>query len=227
MTYFTRFSTLAVLLLLLPAARGAAQGAPADATPLPAAGAGATSAVAAAGSVAVPILPGDVVRVKIWQEPDLSGDFPVDEAGQVVLPKLGARTVAGLRPDSAKAAITRDYLGYLNHTSVEVTLLRRIQVTGAVKNPGLYPVDQTMTIADALALAGGVTQNGRQDNVELLRYGQKVPGRLAGRTRIADSPLRSGDQLYVPERGWLSRNPMVIVGALGAVAAIVRLTSNR
>jgi protein involved in polysaccharide export with SLBB domain len=209
---------LALLALALPLERAAAQSASGDPA-APAAG-------AAAAAVIVPILPGDVVRVKIWREPDLSGDFTVDEAGAVVLPKLGARQVGGMRPESARAALAREYIGFLNHSSVEITLLRRVQVTGAVRNPGLYPVDGTMTIADALALAGGVTGAGKQDRVQLLRYGEKVPGNLSGRTRIADAQLRSGDQLYVPERSWISRNPGFIVGAVGAVAALVRITTN-
>ncbi|HEU4587937.1 MAG TPA: SLBB domain-containing protein [Gemmatimonadales bacterium] len=221
---------LGLSLLVGPAGRAVAQSAAPSAdlpggTPATAPATAPPSVAAASGGGEtlgnVPLLPGDAIRVKIWLEPGLSGDFQVDESGQVVLPKLGARLVAGLRPDSVRAGIIREYLGYLNHSSVEVILLRRVQVAGAVRNPGLYTVDGTMTIADALALAGGVSAAGRQDNVELLRAGQKVPGHLSGRTRIADSPLRSGDQLYVPERSWLSRNPGIFVGALGLVSSII------
>src|SRR6266704_165227 len=47
------------------------------------------------GAISTVIRPGDVVRLRIWREPDLSGEFTVDETGTVVLPKLGAVTITG------------------------------------------------------------------------------------------------------------------------------------
>jgi polysaccharide export outer membrane protein len=162
-----------------------------------------------------------LVRLRIWREPDLSGDFPVNESGVVVLPKLGPRTVVTEHPDSLKAWIVRSYADYLRNPSIEVLLLRRIQVLGAVKNPGLYPVEPTMTVADAIALAGGTTPQGRSDKVELRRQGQRLPGKLSGRLLIGESPIRSGDQVFVPERSWISRNPGLVVGVVGLVTTII------
>lgn len=165
--------------------------------------------------------PGDAVRLRVWREPDLSGDFPVNESGIVVLPKLGPRRVATEHPDSLKQWILASYSEVLRNPSVEVLLVRRIQVLGAVRNPGLYPVDPTMTVADAIALAGGTTPQGRSNAVELRRQGQRVPGKLAGRLLIGESPIRSGDQIFVPERSWVSRNPGIVMGALGLVTTII------
>ena len=170
---------------------------------------------------ALALRPGDVIRLRIWREPDLSGDFPVDESGTVVLPKLGPRRVISEHPDSLKTWVVRSYAQVLKNPSIEVLLIRRIQVLGAVKNPGLYPVEPTMTVADAIALAGGITPQGKSNQVELRRQGEKVPGQLAGRLLIGDSPIRSGDQIYVPERSWISRNPGILIGALGLVTTIV------
>ena len=78
-----------------------------------------------------------------------------------------------------------------------------------------------MTVADALALAGGTTPQGRSDKVELRRQGEKVPGKLSGRLVIGESSIQSGDQIFVPERSWISRNPGVLIGALGLVATVV------
>lgn len=170
---------------------------------------------------ALALRPGDAVRLRIWREPDLSGDFPVNESGIVVLPKLGPRRVVAEHPDSLKAWVVRSYATVLRNPSIEVLLVRRVQVLGAVKNPGLYPVEPTMTVADAIALAGGTTPQGKSNKVELRRHGEKVRGELAGRLLIGDSPIRSGDQIYVPERSWISRNPGVLIGALGLVATVV------
>lgn len=177
----------------------------------------------AASAASTALHPGDVVRVRIWREADLSGDFTVDETGTVVLPKLGAVAVAGESTGSLRAKLSRAYEEFLSHSAVEVTVLRRLLVLGAVRNPGLYTVDQTMTVEDGLALAGGSTPVGSTNHIELIRHGQKQPVRLTLRTQLTDSSIRSGDQLYVPERSWISRNPGVAVGIVSAVATTLVL----
>src|SRR5687768_9456614 len=82
--------------------------------------------------------PGDVLRVRIWREPDMSGDFQVTSTGQVTLPRLGLLNVGSLPADSLQAVLVEKYKVYLNNPSIEVLLLRRVSVTGAVRNPGVY-----------------------------------------------------------------------------------------
>ena len=78
-----------------------------------------------------------------------------------------------------------------------------------------------MTVADAIALAGGVTPLGNADKIELRRGdGTKLFAKLESRTRIVDSPIHSGDQIYVRERNWLSRNPGVISAGVSAVLSL-------
>jgi polysaccharide export outer membrane protein len=167
------------------------------------------------------LLPGDLVRLRIWREPDLSGDFQVDEQGTIVLPKIGSLAIRDLPAADLKALLVRKYSTYLRDPAIDVTVLRRVNVLGAVKNPGLYPVDATMTVADVFALAGGVAPDGNPDKGELIRAGNRLDVKLSRRTRIGDTPLQSGDQLYVPQRSWISRNPGVVAGTLTAVAGIV------
>jgi protein involved in polysaccharide export with SLBB domain len=169
----------------------------------------------------LPLRPGDLIRLRVWREPELSGVFPVNEAGVAVLPKLGPLDVASAAAEAVGARIARQLRGSLNHSSVDVTVLRRVQVVGAVQKPGLYHVDPTMTIGDALALAGGVTPNGRSDELEIIHQGQKLPGRVSGRTLISHSPIRSGDQIYVPERSWLSRNTGTVLAGISTLTALL------
>lgn len=185
---------------------------------LPASSPEASEASEASGGT---LKPGDVVRLKIWRETDLSGDFVVDERGTVTLPKLGQTQVVGLSPDSLKAQLISSYSVYLRNPAIDVTLLRRITILGGVRNPGLYPVDPTMTLADAYALAGGISPEGKLNEVELVRGNQRTSYKLSGTTRIADTPLRSGDQLYVPTRSWLSRNTWVVTAAIGTTTTIM------
>ncbi len=165
--------------------------------------------------------PGDVVQLEIWREKDLTGRFDVDEHGDAVLPKLGRVQVAGVEPEALKAQIVREYERYLRNPSITVTFLRRVTILGSVTKPGVYPVDPTMTVADALALAGGASPEGQHNRLQLYRGGTLVDTRLTLGTRIADSPIRSGDQLFVPERPWMSRNSPLVATAISGVITLL------
>ena len=166
------------------------------------------------------LYPGDLVRLKIWREPDLSGDFQVDEHGFSVFPKIGQVHVSDITTDSLRRMLIGTYSQYLKDPSIEVTMLRRVTVIGAVKNPGLYPVDPTMSIADVLALAGGADPTGMQDKVDVIRGGNKTRVKFTQRTSVGGLAIRSGDELYLPERSWVSRNGYVVGAIIGAAVLI-------
>ena len=164
--------------------------------------------------------PGDVLRVRILREPDLSGEFTIDETGVVMLPKLGPVRAVDEPVAALKARIIESFARYVTQP-VEVTPVLRVRVLGAVRTPGIYKVEPAMTLADAIALAGGTTPTANDNRVRLIRDGQTLDVTLTPNAAMADSPLRSGDQLYVPERSWLSRNPGVLAGAVSATATLI------
>ena len=175
-----------------------------------------------------PLRPGDMVRMRIWREPDLSGDFAVDEDGVVVFPMIGRKNVLDLSTTALRDTLIARYQVYLRNPSIAVTSLRRVNVFGAVRNPGLYPVDPTMSLSDVLAAAGGATPQGAPDRVQLIRAGITVMGDLARDTRLADLPVQSGDQIVVPERNWVSRNSGVVAaGITASVSLFIALLSRR
>lgn len=182
---------------------------------------GAQAQQAAPDSSPARLQPGDVLRLAIWREEDLSGDFEIDEHGTAVLPKLGPLQVTTTDPEALKAQILEAYGRYLRNPSIKVTFLRRFTVLGAVMKPGVYSVDPTMTVADAVAMAGGAAPDGRKDRVEVRRGGVRVASQLTNATRIADSPIRSGDELYVPERSWVSRNTALVTTAISVAASLL------
>lgn len=157
---------------------------------------------------------GDAIRLKIWREPDLSGDFNINESGVATLPKLGPMLVVNLTPAALHDSLIALYSVYLKDPSIEVVHLRRVNILGAVKNPGSYTLEPTLTVEGALALAGGNTPQGKSNDFELRRNGQRIPLKVDANTQIAALPLRSGDQIFVPERSWLSRNGAVVIAAL-------------
>ncbi len=164
---------------------------------------------------------GDVVRLNIWREPDMSGEFIVDEAGMVVFPRVGEYRVLDDTPETLKARLLADYQQYLRNPSIEITVLRRVRIVGAVNNPGLHLVDPTVTVADALALAGGATLNGDPNKIRIIREGVEIAVNVRADLRITDSPIRSGDQIYVPERSWVARNSGVVAASITATVSLM------
>lgn len=165
--------------------------------------------------------PGDKVRLKIYREPDLSGEFVVPEDGVVVFPKIGEVHVDQLSTDSLRSLLVGQYSRSLRDPAIEVTVLRRVNVIGAVRNPGFYYADPTVTVKGALALAGGVTPDGNKNKIELLRGNERTDIGLSSGTTLADSPVRSGDQVSAPERSWFSRNTALVVSGITGVALVV------
>jgi polysaccharide export outer membrane protein len=191
----------AALLLALPTHHAYSQGAPAQ-------------RVATLG-------PGDGIRLRIYREPDLSGEYLVDDRGVVVLPKLGEWKVNGVPADSVRAAVKSAYQKFLATESIEITPLRRVAVTGAVLKPGLYPVDPSMSVADALILAGGVAPTGKERVVELRVAGARTGAEIPAETRVWDTGAGGTSQLFVPQKPWAQRNGTLLASlAISSITAI-------
>jgi polysaccharide export outer membrane protein len=167
-----------------------------------------------------PLQPGDAIRLRFSRETELGGTFRIDEFHVIVLPILGERVIEGLTPLQLKGQIRREYEEQLRNQAVEVTPLRRVRVLGEVRNPGLIDVDATMTLDDAIALAGGATNVGDLRNVSLVRSGVEVASDLDV-TQSVIATVGSGDQIYVPMRSWVSRNSTMLVGVLISSAASI------
>lgn len=166
--------------------------------------------------------PGDAVRIQVWREGDLSGTFTVDDRGVVTLPLLGEREVAGLEPAELRDDLLTDYREYLQNPSIQVTVLRRINILGAVTQPGLYPVDATISLSEALGIAGGITPTGDDDDIRVIRDGRVIHRALDQATLVGAVDIRSGDQVVVGEKSWFERNPGALLGSLlGATAVII------
>jgi protein involved in polysaccharide export with SLBB domain len=129
--------------------------------------------------------------------------------------------------DSLQRFLINRYSTYLRDPAIEVTLLPRVTVSGAVREPGAFNVEPTMTVAEVLALAKGRTSEGRRDRIVLVRDGQRLETQLSPGARIGNSPIRSGDQLVVPERSWISRNVPLVVSMVSTVGWVILSLSNR
>jgi polysaccharide export outer membrane protein len=127
-----------------------------------------------AGAEEVPLGAGDVLRVSVHGNPDLSLETRVSEAGGITFPLLGEVSVGGLTVAAAEKKISGllESGGYLKKAQVNimVSLLasQQVSVLGQVNRPGRYPVDGKRSVLDMLALAGGISADGA-DTVSVVR----------------------------------------------------------
>jgi len=105
----------------------------------------------------------------------------------------------------------------LRNQAIQVVFTRRVSVLGAVENPGLYHVEPTMTLADAVALAGGHTAQGNPEKVKVVKDGREIEVDI---TDTAAENVSSGSRIIVPERSWAARNSNMLIGASITAAAI-------
>ncbi len=159
---------------------------------------------------------GDMIEIMSWREPDMEGEYLVDEDGRVMLPMLGSIVVTDRVPTELRRELQDEYQARFREESVQVILRRRVRILGAVEEPGLYHVDPTMTAGDVLALAGGVTEAGNPNQIRVIREGETVRElQLRSDTPFTEE-VRSGDQVMVLQRSWFSRHSTLFVGALAS-----------
>lgn len=176
-------------------------------------------AAAAQAPIPVSLKPGDGIRIEIKDEPALSGQFQIGEDGRVLLPLVGFVSVAGRPFDQVQDEIAQAYGRELVSADLRVIPLQRIAVLGEVRAPGLYPLDPTHTVADALAAAGGLGPQAGRGKISLVRNGAVIRGRLDPGSTALQLAVRSGDQIIVGRRGWVGENAPILLGALASVAA--------
>jgi polysaccharide export outer membrane protein len=164
---------------------------------------------------------GDVVRVAVWREPELSGEFPIDDQGRLTLPLLGAVTVAGRPWQAIQDSLLGAYAVQLRNPSVTLTPLRRVSVLGEVMRPSQYLVDPTTSLAGVVAMAGGATPIGDLHRVRVIRNGQTIMRSASIEGLLLQGGVHSNDQVFVDRRPWLELNVALVASATLSAASII------
>ena len=167
-----------------------------------------------AASEVITLLPGDWIKVTVWRQEDMTGEFQVDESGVATLPLLGPRKVTGIPMPELRRVLYEEYQKELRNPSVEIMPLRRVYVLGEVITPGIYNVDPTISLAGAIALAGGATEEGDSRRARVIRAGSVVRSGVPSEASLTTVDIRSGDQIFVGKRSWLVRNSDFFVNLL-------------
>ena len=144
--------------------------------------------------------PEDKLRVIVFGEDALSGEFLISGAGKVSLPLVGEVQAAGLTvrqfQDEVQNALKEGYLKD-PHVSAEVLTFRPYYILGEVMTPGRYPFTDRLTVINAVAAAGGFTYRAKSNRVFIKRIGEHIEREydLKGNT-----PVMPGDTIRIPER---------------------------
>lgn len=143
---------------------------------------------------------GDKMKITVYGEDDLSGEFLVDGSGQVQFPLLGQVNAAGLTVHEFVAELTQQ-LGakYLRdpRVSVEIENYRPFYIMGEVNKPGEYPFENGLNVLGAIALAGGYTYRADDNDVYIRRNGASKEEVLPAN---GSTKVYPGDVVRVAER---------------------------
>lgn len=199
-----RPSSLLLALLLLGAAP-ACRTAPPQPTLTPAAAVEAQSGPSTGGTLG----PGDVVEVRVFQEPEHSGTWRVSPEGTIDYPLCGKVALAGRTSSTAADALNQCLARYLRRPQVSINIQeynsKKVFVFGEVQKPGTFPLEGEMSIIQAVTLAGGFTKLAAKNNTNVTRIvdGQerkiRVPVEDIGVGREKNFMLQPGDIVFVPE----------------------------
>lgn len=170
--------------------------------------------------------PGDAVRISVWRKPELSGEFAVAPDGGLRHPLYRGVNIGGLSVGTAEVRV-RTFLATLDEAPQFVfEPLFRVLVSGEVKEPGMLLLAQGTLLVQAVAIAGGPTDRARTDRVRVLRGGSVLMLDLTTPERgNAQTPIQSGDQLFVERRSAIFREYVLpVISIAGSIAAIVNLS---
>ena len=157
-----------------------------------------------------PLGPGDVLRVQVFQNPDLTTETRVSESGVITYPLIGNIEVGGLPVTDAekKIAAALKNGGFVRQPQVNIVVLQmrgnQVSVLGQVNRPGRFPLETVSRVSDMLAMAGGATITGDDSAIVIgLRDGKPfrkvidIPALYLNERSNEDIILTGGDIIYV------------------------------
>jgi polysaccharide biosynthesis/export protein len=153
----------------------------------------------------------DMLAISVWKEPDISRTLPVRSDGRISLPLAGEIQAAGLTPLKLEHDIASKLQNYISEPEVTVIVQQinsqKFNVLGMVARPGSYPLTNSSTILDAIALAGGFRDFAKQKSIYVLRQNPdgtqaRMPFNykqvIKGRNSVENVKLQANDTIVVP-----------------------------
>lgn len=158
---------------------------------------------------------GDSVSINVWENKDFNTDATIRPDGTITMPLIGDIKAVGETPSSLKAKIKSRLGDYVRlGTSAEITVAvrayrsYRFTIQGEVTHAGIFTAEQYVTVADALALAGGPSKFAKRNEITLLRRDPKTGDirRIpldydliaSGKRQDMNIYVMTGDTIWVP-----------------------------
>jgi len=168
-----------------------------------------------------PLRVGDRISISVWQDPKLDRVLVIGPDGYIGFPLVGQIKASGLTPraleDQLRSRLAKNYTGELDvsvalaavNREAEDELRPRVYVSGEVLRPGPYPARPAINVAQAIALAGGLSPFAARQRIQVHRQIRGVESILlfdynayeVGRDPNYNIHLQRGDVIIVPERG--------------------------
>jgi polysaccharide export outer membrane protein len=177
----------------------------------PAAGAAAPQGAVGADDDSYVIGVDDVLAINVWKEAEVSRTVPVRSDGKISLALVGEVQAGGKTPRALKADITEKLKSYISQPEVTVivqeTRSKKFNVLGQVLRPGSFPLTNSVTVLDALALAGGFRDFAKKKDIYVLRKkadgtDERLPFNfkdvIHGKNSQQNVKLQPGDTVVIP-----------------------------
>jgi polysaccharide export outer membrane protein len=156
------------------------------------------------------IQPGDLLEISVWGEDNLEKEVVVQPDGKISFPLAGVLSAAGTTIEAVQSRVSERLAQYIPNPVVTVSIKEirgnRVYVLGQVQSPGVFIMNPTRDVIQALALAGGTTPFAELNEIKILRrlgnsqtltefrYADMARGRNLDQNMI----LQSGDVIIVP-----------------------------
>jgi polysaccharide export outer membrane protein len=115
----------------------------------------------------------DVLAINVWKEPDVSRTVPVRSDGKISLPLAGEVQASGETPHQLEKELATKLQSFISEPEVTVIVTeiksQKFNILGMVSKPGSYPLTNSATVLDAIALAGGFRDFAKQKSIYVLR----------------------------------------------------------
>lgn len=167
----------------------------------------------------------DMIRITVWNKPDLSKETRIRPDGTVFVPHIGNVAAAGLTVVALQETLTEGWQRVIRDPQVDVEIVeygsKVYYVFGQVIKPGIYPIKASTTLLEAVATASGPTEKANLAYSYLIRNGVVVPIDFYGLFERGDVSqnilLADGDVIYLPN---VDDAKIYVLGEVNAAAAI-------
>lgn len=142
---------------------------------------------------------GDTIKITVWGEQDLTLETLLADTGSFNYPFLGSVLAAGLTIDELEKSIAEGLKdGFLLQPDVSVQIIgyRGFFIRGEVNRPGNYPFQPRLTLAKAIALAGGLTKRASKSKVTIVSDGDE---QASPRKAVPSTIIQPGDIINIEQ----------------------------